>query len=108
MPAGSALRSDNDKIVVHHIAPIDAVAFGDELILARPIMDQKRVRVAALADGKRLSGTNCNYVNFDARRSLEDRQDVSKQTRNSAGRCGRAEGDKPLVGVRNVDCKNYE
>jgi hypothetical protein len=70
-------------------------------------MDQKRVRVAALADGKRLSGTDRHDMNFNARRSLEDRQHVSKQTR-ILRRCGRAKSDKPLVGMRSVDRRNYE
>jgi len=39
--------SDDDEIVVHHVAAVDAVTVRDKLVLADTIMDQERIGIAA-------------------------------------------------------------
>ena len=93
--AGSVLGPDDDEIVVHHVAAIDAEAVGDELVLADAIMHQERIGVAARADRKRLSGADRDDVHAQAGRGVEDRQDVLEQA-GVLGRGGRAENDEAL------------
>ena len=52
---GIGLRSDQHEVVVHDVAPIDAGAFGDELVLGRAIVHEHDVGVAATADVERLA-----------------------------------------------------
>ena len=89
---------DNDEIVVHHVAAIDAKTVGDELVLADAIVDQERIGVAARADRKRLSGPDRDDVHAQAGRCAKDRQDVVEQA-GVLGRGGRAENDEALVGL---------
>ena len=93
-----AVRTDNDEIVVHHVAAVDAKAVGDELVLADPIVDQERIGVAARADRKRLSGSDRDDVHAQAGRGVKDRQDVVEQA-GVLGRGGRAENDEALLGL---------
>ena len=60
-------RADNDKVVVHHVAAVDAKAVGDEFVLAGTVVDQQRVSVAALADRQSLAGADGDNMNIDAR-----------------------------------------
>ena len=59
-------RSDNHEVVVHHVAAIDAVAVGHELVLACAIMHQQRIGIAARADRQRLPGADRDHVNIEA------------------------------------------
>ena len=92
------VRPDNDEIVVHHVAAIDAKTVGDELVLADPIVDQERIGVAARADRKRLAGADRDDVHAQAGRCAKDRQDVLEQA-GILGRGGRAENDEALFGL---------
>ena len=92
------IRPDNDEIVVHHVAAIDAKAVGDELVLADAIMNQERIGVAARADRKRLSGSDRDNVDAQAGRGAKDRQDALEQA-GVLGRGGRTENDEALVGL---------
>ena len=59
---------DNDEIVVHHVAAVDAKAVGDELVLADPVVDQQRIGVAARADRKRLASADRDDMHPQAAR----------------------------------------
>ena len=72
MPRRIGARPDNDEIVVHHVAAIDAVAVGDELVLADAIVDQQRIGIAARADRQRLAGADRDHMNAD--RPVADRK----------------------------------
>src|ERR1700733_6065496 len=95
-------RADNDEIVVHNVAAIDAVAVGDEFVLARTVVDQERIGVAVLADHQRLAGADRNDVDAHAGRGLEDRKDIAEQP-GVLGRRGRTQRNEPLVGLRGAD-----
>ena len=92
------IRPDDDEIVVHHVAAVDAEAVGDELVLADAIVDQQRIGIAAHADRERLSGADRDDVHAEAARRAKDRQDVAEQA-GVLGRGGRAENDESLVGL---------
>jgi len=40
-------RADDDEIVEHHIAAVDAVAIRYELVLPNPIMNKQRIGIAS-------------------------------------------------------------
>ena len=61
--------SDDDEIVVHHVAAVDAKTVGDKLVLADAIVNQQRIGVAARADRKRLAGADRDDVHAQAGRA---------------------------------------
>ena len=89
-------RADKDEVVVHDVAAIDAVDVGDEFVLAGPIMHEKRVGVAARADGERLPGADGDDAHIDSGRSAKDRDQMAEEAR-FLGRGGRGERDEALL-----------
>jgi len=73
-----AAWTDNDEVVVHHVAAVDAEPIGDELVLSRPIVDEKRVGVASRPYSQRLAGTDRHNMNVQAAGGLKERQDVAE------------------------------
>ncbi len=47
--AGSLAGPDNDKVVVHHIAPVHAKAIRDELVFESARMHQHHIDIALFA-----------------------------------------------------------
>ncbi len=56
------LRAEDHEVVVHHVLAVDAVAFCNELVLARAGMHQDDVDVAGLAELDRLAGAHGDDV----------------------------------------------
>jgi hypothetical protein len=78
-PERILLRTDQDEVVVHHVAAVHAVAVGDELVLGGAGMHQHHVDVAVLAQFERLAGADRDYMHLDAILLLEHRQDDLEQ-----------------------------
>src|SRR4249920_999791 len=57
------IRTNDDEIVVHDMAPVDAITIGNKPLLPDVIMDQQSVGVAAFAYGKRLPGSDSDDMN---------------------------------------------
>src|SRR6516165_11874011 len=57
-----AAGSDNDEIIVHHVAAVNAGTIGDKLVLADAIMHQKRIGIAAGAYRERLACADCDHM----------------------------------------------
>ena len=96
---GIVLRSDDDEVVVHHLAPLDAVALIDELQLCRRVVHQQYVGVAVAAHLQGLSGAARNDPHLDAGLCREHGQDVLEQAGIVGGR-RRGEYDKALARER--------
>jgi hypothetical protein len=68
---GNACRivgwSDNDEIVVHHVAAIDAEAVRDKPVLSGTIMNQQGIGVASPAQRESLAGADRDHVNLQTR-----------------------------------------
>ena len=90
---GIGLRSDHDKIVVHHAKPLHAKTFGEEFLFRDLVVNEHHVGIAAPADVERLAGADCHHAHFDPRLGGEDRQQVAKESR-LLGRGGRSDGDE--------------
>ena len=73
-------RANDNEIVVHHVAAINAEATSDKFIFSWPVMDQQRIGIATLTNCKSLSGANRNDVYAQASCGSKDRQDVVEQT----------------------------
>jgi hypothetical protein len=82
---------------MHHVAPIDAEPIGHKLVLARAVMDEKRIGIPALPERNCLPRADRDHTDTDARGVREDRQNVAEQTR-LLGRGRRSQGDEPLLG----------
>src|SRR5947199_201675 len=82
---GYLAGSDQDEVVVHDLAPVDAEAGLDEFQLGRGVMDEHDVAIAALADLQRLPGAERDDADLDAGRRGEGRQQMAEQ----AGLLGR-------------------
>src|SRR5262249_49325365 len=76
---GIVLRSDDDKIVVHHGIALHAKPFRNEFLFCLPGMHENHVGIAAARGVERLAGTLCDDFNIDAGLGLEQRQDVAEQ-----------------------------
>ena len=88
--------ADDDEVVVHDVAAVDAVSVGDEAVLAGPVMDEKGVGVAAGADGKRLAGADGDDVDGESGLGLEEGENVPEEA-GVLGGGGGAEGDEADV-----------
>src|SRR6516225_6876589 len=71
------LRADNDEVVKHHVATIDAKTLGHKLILAGTIVYEQRIGVAAFAPGECLTGSDRDDMDAEARYRFEDRKNVA-------------------------------
>src|SRR5262249_24563855 len=78
---GIVLRSNDDKIVVHHGIALHAKPFRNEFLLCLPGMHENHVGIAAARGVERLAGTLGDDFNVDAGLGLEQRQDVAEQAR---------------------------
>src|SRR6516162_4122926 len=93
-----ALWADNDEIVKHHVATVDAKTLGYKPILADAIVYEQRIGVAASTHGERLTGSDRDHIDAQARCSFEDRKDVAEQAGILSGGSG-AERDEPLISL---------
>ena len=101
--AGIAVRPDQDEVVVHHVAPVDAVAFGDELVLGLARVHQQHVGVAVLAQLDRGAGADRDIANLAAALGFVLRQQQLEQPRivgagggrHLAGRAPQPDGRAP-------------
>jgi hypothetical protein len=93
---GVGLRSDQDEVVVHDVAPVDARAFGDELVLGGTIVHEHDVRVAAAADVERLAGADRDDLHGDAGLARERGKQVPEQAR-LLGRGRRRDDDRSVL-----------
>src|SRR6266516_4094698 len=57
------VRTNDNEIVVHDMAPVDAITISNKLFLPDVIMDQQSVGVAASAHGKRVAGSDSDDIN---------------------------------------------
>ena len=73
---GIGVWPNDHKIVVHHVATVDAVPLRYELVLAGAIMDEQNVGVAAFSYRKGLTRTDRHNMNIDAGCSFKNWQDV--------------------------------
>jgi hypothetical protein len=71
------IRTNDDEIVVHDIAPVDAITISNKLVLPDAIMDQQSVGVAASAYCKRLAGSDGNDMNSNTGCRRENGHDVT-------------------------------
>ena len=94
--AGSALRPDDDEVVVHHVVALGGKALGEEFLLGRPVVDEHHVGVAAPADVERLTGAERDDAHLDAGLLGEARQQVFEQP-GLLGRGRRGNGDEALL-----------
>src|SRR5262249_19685236 len=78
---GIVLRSDDNKIVVHHGIALHAMPFRNEFLLRLPGMHENHVGTAAARHVERGAGTQGDDFNVDAGLGLEQRQDVAEQAR---------------------------
>jgi hypothetical protein len=97
-----ALRADNEEVVKHHIATIDAKTLGHKLILADTIVYEQRIRVAAFAPGERLTGSDRDDMDAQAHYRFEDRKDVAEQAGILSGGSG-GERNEPLISLCGAD-----
>jgi hypothetical protein len=72
------IRTNDDEIVVHDMAPVDAITISNKLVLPDVIMDQQRVGVAAFAYFKRLAGSDSDDMNSNSGCRPENGQDVTE------------------------------
>src|SRR5437763_2986201 len=93
-----AIRSDNDEVVIHNVAAVDAEPVGNKFVLSGAIVNKERVSVTASANRERLASSDGNHVNRDATCCRENWQNVAEQTR-VLGRSGRTERDESLIGL---------
>ena len=96
---GIACRPGDHEVVVHDVAAVDAVAVGDELILAGAVVHEQRVGVAPRPDRQRLPGADRHHPHVDPGVLAEDRDEVAKQAR-LLGRGRRGERDEALLRAR--------
>ena len=96
---GIGLRADQDEVVVHDLAAIDAVAGFQEFELGRLVVDEDHVGVAVLADRQGLAGSHRDNVHLDPARLGEGGEQERKQPR-LLGRGGRGDGDEKRLGLR--------
>jgi hypothetical protein len=76
-----AARTEENEIVVHHIAPPDTVAGGNEGVLAASVMHEDGIDVAILRQLERLAAADRDDLDAHAVLALELRQDGSQQPR---------------------------
>ena len=98
MSAGSLLGPTSDEVVEHHLAPVEAVTFGDELGLARSVINEKRVGIPSHADLESLSGADRDHPHVDPGLLSKERNDVAEQARLLGGDRG-SEGDEAVLGA---------
>src|SRR5215211_2901192 len=91
------LGADEDEVVEHHIATVEPVALGDELVLVRSVMNEKRIRIASHSNLESLPGANSHDPHVDPGLLPEERNDVAEQARLLSGGRG-SEGDEPVLG----------
>src|SRR4249919_52902 len=72
------IRTNDDEIVVHDMAPVDAITISNKFVLPDVIMDQQSVGVAAFAYGKRLAGSDSDDINSNTGCRPENGQDVTE------------------------------
>jgi hypothetical protein len=72
------IRTNDDEIVVHDSAPVNAITISNKLVLPDAIMDQQSVGVAASAHGKRLAGSDSDDMNSNTGCRPEKWQDVTE------------------------------
>ncbi|MNY23368.1 hypothetical protein D3C86_1570320 [compost metagenome] len=95
-------RADDDKVVVHHVAPVHAVAGGHEFILHLAGVHQQHVHIAHLAHLHGLAGAHGDHLHRDAGFLLELRQQVFQQ----AGILGAGGGGHlDFAGLRSGKCR---
>ena len=100
LDAGRIARRPGDhEVVVHDVAPVDAVAVGDELVLAGAVVHEQRVGVAPRPDRQRLPGADRDHPHVDPGVLAEDRDEVAKQAR-LLGRGRRGKRDEALLRAR--------
>ncbi len=66
-PGRIGLGPDEHEIVVHHVTPVHAPAFGDEAVFRGAIVHEHHVGIAAPADVQRLSRPHRHHLHRDAR-----------------------------------------
>jgi hypothetical protein len=71
--------SDDDEVVIHHVASIDAVAVGHKLVLSGPIMHEQGIGITPHPKRKSLAGSNRNHVNVQSGGGSKERNDVPEQ-----------------------------
>jgi hypothetical protein len=105
-PGRVVSRADDDKVIVHHVEALHAVALGDELFLLRASMDEDDIGIAPPPGFQCLPGALRDDPHLDPGLGLEDRQDMPEQPR-VLGRGGRGHGDKLLRarGQGDEDCQ---
>jgi hypothetical protein len=81
---------------VHHVAPVDAVALGDQRVLAGAVVDEQRVDVAAACQLERLAAADRDDADLDPSGGTEQRQEMREQAR-LLGRGGRAQRERALL-----------
>jgi hypothetical protein len=72
------IRTNDDEIVVHDMAPVDAITISNKLVFPDMFMDQQSVGVAAFAYGKRLAGSDSDNMNRNTGCRPENGQDVTE------------------------------
>ena len=60
-------RADDDEVVPRELAPVDAVALGDEFRLGVRVVDEDEIGVAAPRRVERLAGAERQDMHGDAR-----------------------------------------
>src|ERR1700730_17878079 len=74
-----ALRSEKDKIVVHHVETLDAKTLGEEFFFLRLGVDEPDVSSAPPRGVERLAGGLRDHLHVHAGFGLEDRQQIAEQ-----------------------------
>ena len=64
--AGSLFGPDQDEVVIHDLAAVDAEAVLDKGKLCWPVVDEDDIAVAALADLECLSGADRDQPDLNA------------------------------------------
>ena len=77
-PCRVAGRADDDEVVVHDLAAVDAVALTDELALRCRIMDQQQVCIAAPREIEGLAGADRDDLDAHASGGGHARQQVAE------------------------------
>jgi len=81
---------------------IPGPTLGHKLILADAIVYEQRIGFAALAPGERLTGSDRDEMDAQARYRFEDRKDVAEQA-GILSRGSRAERNEPLISLCGAD-----
>ena len=107
--AGSALGSEDDKVIVHYVEALLGVTVGDEFVFLCACMDQKHIGIPFSANRNGLTRANGDHVRVAIEFLLKIGQDKIEQARvRGAGRRRETEAAGGTGGLRRLGRPSIE